>query len=154
MVCSCREAGGVSCISSNAEPNLFFHQQGHVSTLKELVSPTYSYLWVRPSFSSQQVAALTAEAHLIASSVLKYSIKSPTSHFTSPYNKCFRRILSISVCAFRLIKEQGEELTLEHLSKDLKTLAKQTKATKYREVMKLLRLALSGLQVLICFKSK
>ncbi|KAM4584558.1 nondiscriminating glutamyl-tRNA synthetase EARS2, mitochondrial [Odontesthes bonariensis] len=91
-------------------------RKGHVSTLKELVSPTYSYLWVRPSFSSQQVAALTAEAHLIASSVLK------------------------------LIKEQGEELTLEHLSKDLKTLTKQTKATKYREVMKLLRLALSGLQ--------
>ncbi|XP_072240806.1 nondiscriminating glutamyl-tRNA synthetase EARS2, mitochondrial [Leuresthes tenuis] len=91
-------------------------RKGHVSTLKELVSPTYSYLWVRPSFSSQQVAALTAEAHLIASSVLK------------------------------LVKEQGEELTLEHLSKDLKTLAKQTKTTKYREVMKLLRLALSGLQ--------
>lgn len=37
---------------------------------------------------------------------------------------------------------------MQQLSKDLKTLAKQTKATKYREVMKLLRLALSGLQVL------
>ena len=36
---------------------------------------------------------------------------------------------------------------MDRLSKDLKTLAKQTKATKYREVMKLLRLALSGLQV-------
>lgn len=36
---------------------------------------------------------------------------------------------------------------MDQLGKDLKTLAKQTKATKYREVMKLLRLALSGLQV-------
>ncbi|KAM9770533.1 nondiscriminating glutamyl-tRNA synthetase EARS2, mitochondrial [Menidia menidia] len=91
-------------------------RKGHISSLKELLSPTYSYLWVRPSFSSQQVAALTAEAHLITSLVLK------------------------------LIAEKGEELTLDHLSKDLKTLAKQTKVTKYREVMKLLRLALSGLQ--------
>lgn len=39
-------------------------------------------------------------------------------------------------------------MSVDHLSKDLKALAKQTKATKYREVMKLLRLALSGLQVL------
>lgn len=47
----------------------------------------------------------------------------------------------------RLISERGEELTVDQLGKDLKTLAKQTKATKYRDVMKLLRLALSGLQV-------
>uniref|UniRef100_A0A3B4WYF7 Nondiscriminating glutamyl-tRNA synthetase EARS2, mitochondrial n=1 Tax=Seriola lalandi dorsalis TaxID=1841481 RepID=A0A3B4WYF7_SERLL len=92
-------------------------RKGHISSLKELVSPDYSYLWVRPSVSSQQVAALTAEAQHIASLVLK------------------------------LIEERGEELTVDQLSKDLKTLAKQTKATKYREVMKLLRLTLSGLQV-------
>ncbi|XP_023262755.1 probable glutamate--tRNA ligase, mitochondrial [Seriola lalandi dorsalis] len=91
-------------------------RKGHISSLKELVSPDYSYLWVRPSVSSQQVAALTAEAQHIASLVLK------------------------------LIEERGEELTVDQLSKDLKTLAKQTKATKYREVMKLLRLTLSGLQ--------
>lgn len=91
-------------------------RKGHISSLKELVSPAYSYLWVRPSFSSQQVAALTAEAQHIASLVLK------------------------------LVAERGEELAVDRLSKDLKTLAKQTKTTKYREVMKLLRLALSGLQ--------
>ncbi|XP_044203502.1 probable glutamate--tRNA ligase, mitochondrial [Thunnus albacares] len=91
-------------------------RKGHISSLKELVSPAYSYLWVRPSVSSQQVAALTPEAQHIASLVLK------------------------------LIEERGEELAVDRLSKDLKTLAKQTKATKYREVMKLLRLALSGLQ--------
>lgn len=92
------------------------HRKGHITSLKELSSPAYSYLWVRPSFSSQQVAELTAEAQHIASLVLK------------------------------LIAEQGEELKMDQLSKDLKTLANQAKATKYREVMKLLRLVLSGLQ--------
>ncbi|KAM8773162.1 nondiscriminating glutamyl-tRNA synthetase EARS2, mitochondrial [Acanthopagrus schlegelii] len=91
-------------------------RKGHISSLKELVSPAYSYMWVRPSFSNQQVAALTTEAQHITSLVLK------------------------------IVAERGEELDLDQLSKDLKTVAKQTKATKYREVMKLLRLALSGLQ--------
>ncbi|XP_068176743.1 nondiscriminating glutamyl-tRNA synthetase EARS2, mitochondrial [Antennarius striatus] len=88
----------------------------HISFLKDLLSPAYAYLWVRPSLSSQQVAALTTEPQHIASLVLK------------------------------LISERGEELTVDSLSQDLKTLAKQAKSTKYREVMKLLRLALSGLQ--------
>ncbi|MED6274812.1 Glutamyl-tRNA synthetase [Characodon lateralis] len=91
-------------------------RKGHITSLKELVSPTYSYLWVRPSFSDQQVALLTKEAPRIASLVL------------------------------RLIEERGEELSVDRLSKDLKSLTKQTKATKHREVMKLLRLVLSGLQ--------
>ncbi|KAI4832113.1 hypothetical protein KUCAC02_015094 [Chaenocephalus aceratus] len=91
-------------------------RKGHISSLKELVGPAYSYLWVRPSVSSQQVAAITAEAQHIAALVLK------------------------------LIAERGEELTVDRLSKDLKTLVKQTKGIKYGEVMKLLRLALSGLQ--------
>ncbi|XP_071783828.1 nondiscriminating glutamyl-tRNA synthetase EARS2, mitochondrial [Centroberyx gerrardi] len=91
-------------------------RKGHISSLKDLVTPGYSYLWVRPSFSYQQVTALTSEAQHIASLVL------------------------------RLIEDRGEELAVDRLSKDLKTLAKQTKATKYREVMKVLRLALSGLQ--------
>ncbi|XP_035516929.1 probable glutamate--tRNA ligase, mitochondrial [Morone saxatilis] len=91
-------------------------RKGHICSLKELVSPTFSYLWVRPSISSQQVAAITADAEHIASLVLK------------------------------LVAERGEDLAVDRLSEDLKALAKQTKATKYREVMKLLRLALSGLQ--------
>lgn len=48
--------------------------QGHISSLKELLTPLYSYLWVRPSFSNQQVAALTSEAQHIGSLVLKYVI--------------------------------------------------------------------------------
>ncbi|XP_063331228.1 nondiscriminating glutamyl-tRNA synthetase EARS2, mitochondrial [Pelmatolapia mariae] len=91
-------------------------RKGHISFLKELVSPTYSYLWVRPSFSSQEVASLTGQGQHIASLVLK------------------------------LIEERGEELSVDRLGKDLKAVAKQAKATKYREVMKLLRLVLSGQQ--------
>ncbi|CAN9510584.1 unnamed protein product [Ophioblennius macclurei] len=91
-------------------------RKGHITSLKELVSPLYAYLWVRPSLSSQQVAALTGEARLVASAVL------------------------------RLIEERGEDLSVEQLSKELKSVAKQAKTTKYRDVMKLLRLTLSGLQ--------
>uniref|UniRef100_A0A8C2WLD4 Nondiscriminating glutamyl-tRNA synthetase EARS2, mitochondrial n=1 Tax=Cyclopterus lumpus TaxID=8103 RepID=A0A8C2WLD4_CYCLU len=91
-------------------------RKGHISSLKELASPAYSYLWVRPSVSSQQVAALTPEAQHIAFLVLK------------------------------LIAQRDGELAVDLLTKDLKTLAKQAKATKYSDVMKLLRLALSGLQ--------
>nr|XP_057946676.1 probable glutamate--tRNA ligase, mitochondrial isoform X2 [Doryrhamphus excisus] len=91
-------------------------RKGHISSLGELVSPDYSYLWVRPSLSSEQAAVLSTEAGHIASLALK------------------------------LIQEHGEAPAVDELSRDLKMLAKQTKATKYREVMKLLRLTLSGLQ--------
>ncbi|KAF3687920.1 putative glutamate--tRNA ligase, mitochondrial [Channa argus] len=91
-------------------------RKGHISSLKDLTSPDYSYLWVRPSFTSQQVAALTAEAQHIGSLVLQ------------------------------LVEERAGELAVDRLNKDLKHLAKQAKTTKYREVMKLLRLTLSGLQ--------
>ncbi|XP_037327933.2 probable glutamate--tRNA ligase, mitochondrial [Pungitius pungitius] len=91
-------------------------RKGHISSLKELLSPAYSYLWVRPSVSSQQVAALTSEAQHIASLVLK------------------------------LMAERDGELAVDGLGKDLKALAKQAGDTKYGDVMKLLRLALSGLQ--------
>lgn len=53
----------------------------------------------------------------------------------------------VCVCASRLVSEQGEELKVDELSKGLKVLAKQVKGTAYRDVMKLLRLLLSGLQV-------
>lgn len=58
---------------SDNETVVFPSHQGHITSLKELVSPVYAYLWVRPSFSSQQVAALSAEAQHIATLVLKYA---------------------------------------------------------------------------------
>lgn len=55
----------------------------------------------------------------------------------------------IMICVFRLTEEQRDGLSVDQVNKDLKNLAKQAKATKYSDVMKLLRLVLSGLQVLI-----
>ncbi|XP_061685530.1 probable glutamate--tRNA ligase, mitochondrial [Syngnathoides biaculeatus] len=90
-------------------------RKGHLCYLQELVTPSYLYLWARPTFSSQQVAALSTESRHVATLALK------------------------------LAEEMGEGAAVDQLSKDLKTLAKQTKETKYRDVMKLLRLTLSGL---------
>ncbi|KAK7929611.1 hypothetical protein WMY93_006006 [Mugilogobius chulae] len=91
------------------------HRKGHISSVKELLSPQYSYLWIRPSYSVQQVAAVTSEAPLIASLVVR-------------------------------LLENNQELTVERLSSELKSVSKQCESTQHREVMKLLRLALSGLQ--------
>ncbi|KAJ3615282.1 hypothetical protein NHX12_018850 [Muraenolepis orangiensis] len=111
-----KEIQDTGVLHENYITRILHLRKGHISSLKELVSPSYAYLWVRPSVSHQQVAAVTAEARHISSLVL------------------------------RLIEGQGEELSVDELNKDLKTLAKSTRTTKYREVMKLLRLALSGLQ--------
>ncbi|XP_029595065.1 probable glutamate--tRNA ligase, mitochondrial isoform X2 [Salmo trutta] len=93
-------------------------RKGHISSVSDLVSSEYSYLWVRPSFSDQQMAALSSETQHIATLVI------------------------------RLMEglKGGEELTVDQLSVELKTLAKKTSNTKYRDVMKIIRLALSGLQ--------
>ncbi|XP_029595003.1 probable glutamate--tRNA ligase, mitochondrial isoform X1 [Salmo trutta] len=93
-------------------------RKGHISSVSDLVSSEYSYLWVRPSFSDQQMAALSSEIQHIATLVI------------------------------RLMEglKGGEELTVDQLSVELKTLAKKTSNTKYRDVMKIIRLALSGLQ--------
>ncbi|XP_077462173.1 nondiscriminating glutamyl-tRNA synthetase EARS2, mitochondrial isoform X3 [Stigmatopora argus] len=90
--------------------------KGHISYLRELVSPAYSYLWVRPSFSSQQVAVLSTEAKHVAT------------------------------LAIKLAEERGEAGAVGQISQDLKTLAKKIKSTKYPDVMRLIRLTLSGLQ--------
>lgn len=55
--------------------------------------------------------------------------------------------IGVCVCVIRLVSEHGEALKVEELSKGLKALAKQVKDSSYRDVMKLLRLLLSGLQV-------
>lgn len=55
----------------------------------------------------------------------------------------------IITCVFRLTEGQRDGLSVDQVNKDLKNLAEQAKSTKYRDVMKLLRLVLSGLQVLI-----
>ncbi|NWR76165.1 SYEM protein, partial [Centropus unirufus] len=91
-------------------------RKGHISFLKNLVSSDYSYLWVRPSVSREQLRAISAEADAIGALVIG------------------------------LMTRQGAVLGVEELNKELRSLQEQTKEPKYSSVMKLLRLALSGQQ--------
>uniref|UniRef100_A0A8D2PMF8 Glutamyl-tRNA synthetase 2, mitochondrial n=2 Tax=Zosteropidae TaxID=36297 RepID=A0A8D2PMF8_ZOSLA len=91
-------------------------RKGHISLLKNLVSSDYSYLWVRPSVSRQQLQTISAEVDEIGKLVLG------------------------------LMTRQAAALTVEELNKDLRSLQKQTRATKYSSMMQLLRLVLSGRQ--------
>ncbi|NXS87058.1 SYEM protein, partial [Erpornis zantholeuca] len=91
-------------------------RKGHISLLKNLVSSDYSYLWVRPSVSRQQLLTVSAEVDEIGKLVLG------------------------------LLTRQAAALTVEELNKDLRSLQKQTRETKYSSMMQLLRLALSGRQ--------
>ncbi|NXU53133.1 SYEM protein, partial [Turnix velox] len=91
-------------------------RKGHISFLKNLVSSDYSYLWIRPSVSREQLQTISAEVDEIGKLVLG------------------------------LMTRQAAVLTVEELNKDLKSLQKQTKETKYSSMMKVLRLALSGQQ--------
>ncbi|NWX07929.1 SYEM protein, partial [Caloenas nicobarica] len=91
-------------------------RKGHISFLKNLVSSDYSYLWVRPLVSREQLQTVSAEVDKIGKLVLG------------------------------LMTRQAGGLTMEELNKELRSLQKQTQETKYSSVMKLLRLALSGQQ--------
>ncbi|NXA38297.1 SYEM protein, partial [Eudromia elegans] len=89
-------------------------RKGHISLLKDLVSCDYSYLWVRPSVSREQLQTVSAEVDEIGKLVTG------------------------------LMMRQAAGLTVEELNKDLKRLQKQSRETKYSSMMKLLRLVLSG----------
>ncbi|XP_029433523.1 probable glutamate--tRNA ligase, mitochondrial [Rhinatrema bivittatum] len=91
-------------------------RKGHINSLKDLLSPSYSYVWVRPSVPREQLCAISAEADAIA--LLVMGLLEPKSMF----------------------------LTTEVLNGELRALQSQMKGTEYSSVMKLLRLALSGLQ--------
>ncbi|NWH66436.1 SYEM protein, partial [Geococcyx californianus] len=95
---------------------VLLQRKGHISFLKNLVSSDYSYLWVRPSVSREQLQTISVEADEIGTLVLG------------------------------LITKQAAVLSVEELNKELRSLQKQTKETKYSSIMKLLRLALSGQQ--------
>ncbi|KAL2299142.1 hypothetical protein Nmel_014760 [Mimus melanotis] len=89
---------------------------GHISFLKDLVSSDYSYLWVRPSVSRQQLQTISAEVDEIGKLVIG------------------------------LMTRQAAAFTVEELNKALRNLQKRTRDTKYSSMMQLLRLVLSGRQ--------
>ncbi|XP_063171168.1 nondiscriminating glutamyl-tRNA synthetase EARS2, mitochondrial [Candoia aspera] len=90
-------------------------RRGHISHLKDLVSPSYAFLWIRPSVPSEKLQALSTEADEIGRVVLRL-LEGP-------------------------LTQKPEEL-----GQQLRQLHEQISSTKYSSMMRLLRLALSGLQ--------
>ncbi|XP_062865834.1 nondiscriminating glutamyl-tRNA synthetase EARS2, mitochondrial isoform X2 [Trichomycterus rosablanca] len=91
-------------------------RKGHITSVKDLLSPAYSYLWLRPTVSRQQLEETSSESHDIITLVMQ----------------CIRGC--------------GGKFSTEFLTSELKLVVKQLKKTKYSSVMKLLRLVLTGHQ--------
>ncbi|XP_037671196.1 probable glutamate--tRNA ligase, mitochondrial isoform X2 [Choloepus didactylus] len=89
-------------------------RQGHICRLQDLVSPAYSYLWARPDVDQARLGAISEEVDSIA-----------------------RRVLV-------LFERPGMTLTQDELSGELKKLSEGLEGTKHSNVMKFLRVALSG----------
>ncbi|XP_006892750.1 PREDICTED: probable glutamate--tRNA ligase, mitochondrial [Elephantulus edwardii] len=89
-------------------------RQGHICRLQDLVSPVYSYLWTRPAVSRAQLDTISEKADEIA-----------------------KRVLG-------LFETPGVSLTQDVLNGELKKLSEGLQGTKYSDVMKVLRTALSG----------
>lgn len=91
-------------------------RKGHLNLLTDLLSPHYSFLWVRPSVQREDLQRLSSEASEIGGLVV------------------------------RILQNSHHDASLELLSKELKSHLQLMKATKYSSSMKLLRLVLSGLE--------
>ncbi|OWK11112.1 hypothetical protein Celaphus_00007012 [Cervus elaphus hippelaphus] len=91
-------------------------RQGHVCRLQDLVSPAYSYLWTRPAVGRAQLGAISEKVDIIA-----------------------KRVLG-------LLEGPGTNLTQDMLNGELKKLSDGLEGVKHSNVMKLLRVALSGQQ--------
>ncbi|XP_033281870.1 probable glutamate--tRNA ligase, mitochondrial isoform X2 [Orcinus orca] len=81
---------------------------------QDLVSPAHSYLWTRPAVSRAQLGAISEKVDIIA-----------------------KRVLG-------LLEGPGMSLTQDMLNGELKKLSEGLEGTKHSNVMKLLRVALSG----------
>ncbi|XP_067859139.1 nondiscriminating glutamyl-tRNA synthetase EARS2, mitochondrial [Heptranchias perlo] len=96
---------------------VLLHRKGHITRLLDLVSPAYSYLWIRPLVPREQIENLSAEGE---------------------------KICSVVVHLFQAWPNGGA--TTAELNSELRALQAQFPGTKYSVMMKLLRLALSGQQ--------
>ncbi|XP_069860431.1 nondiscriminating glutamyl-tRNA synthetase EARS2, mitochondrial isoform X2 [Dipodomys merriami] len=81
---------------------------------QDLVSPLYSYLWTRPTVGREQLGAISEKVDKIAERVLG------------------------------LLERSGASFTQDMLNRELKKLSESLEGTKHSEVMRLLRVALSG----------
>ncbi|XP_051993848.1 probable glutamate--tRNA ligase, mitochondrial [Xyrauchen texanus] len=91
-------------------------RKGHITSVQELLDPMYSYLWLRPHVTRQQLQEVTSEAANIIAAVIQ------------------------------LVRGHGSLVCTEHLNSELKLITNKLKNTKYNIMMRVLRLTLSGLQ--------
>uniref|UniRef100_UPI00398E80C4 nondiscriminating glutamyl-tRNA synthetase EARS2, mitochondrial n=1 Tax=Pristiophorus japonicus TaxID=55135 RepID=UPI00398E80C4 len=96
---------------------VLLHRKGHITRLLDLVSPTYSYLWIRPLVPREQIENLSSDGEKICSMVVRLFQSWPNG-----------------------------SVTPTELNSELRALQAQFTGTKYSVIMKLLRLALSGQQ--------
>ncbi|XP_066869240.1 nondiscriminating glutamyl-tRNA synthetase EARS2, mitochondrial isoform X6 [Kogia breviceps] len=89
-------------------------RQGHICRLQDLVSPVHSYLWTRPAVGRAQLSAVSEKVDVVA-----------------------KRVLG-------LLEGPGMSLTQDMLNGELKKLSEGLEGTQHSNVMKLLRVALSG----------
>lgn len=118
-VCEAQGEGSLPSSTVTVTPGLAssaFFPQGHIIHLKDLVLDNYSYLWVRPSVSREQLQTISVEVDEIGKLVLG------------------------------LMTKPAAVWTIEELNKDLRNIQKETRETKYSSMMKLLRMAISGQQ--------
>lgn len=91
-------------------------RKGHICSVRELLGPIYSYLWLRPEVCRQQMEDVTSEAANIITAVIQ------------------------------LVRDQKSLMSTEVLNSELKLISSKLKKTKYSNVMRVLRLALSAQQ--------
>ncbi|XP_072273766.1 nondiscriminating glutamyl-tRNA synthetase EARS2, mitochondrial [Pyxicephalus adspersus] len=91
-------------------------RKGHLCMLTDLLSPSYSYLWIRPSVHLKDLNSLSSEATEIGTMVVG------------------------------ILQNSHNDLNMETLGKELKLHLQHLKATKYNVSMKLLRRILSGME--------
>ncbi|XP_063285067.1 nondiscriminating glutamyl-tRNA synthetase EARS2, mitochondrial [Pelobates fuscus] len=91
-------------------------RKGHLCRLTDLISPEYSYLWIRPSVPKEELQRLSHKA------------------------------TEIGVLAVRLLQDRYNDFTLEELNEELRSHLQRLEGTKYSAAMKLLRMTLSGQQ--------
>ncbi|XP_037363314.1 probable glutamate--tRNA ligase, mitochondrial [Talpa occidentalis] len=103
-----------SVLDSAYVERIILLRQGHVCRLQDLVSPVHAYLWTRPTVGRAQLDAISEKADEIATRVLQ------------------------------LFEGTGTSLTQDVLNGELKKLSEGLEGTKHSNVMKLLRVALSG----------
>lgn len=134
--------------------------QGHICSVNELLDPMYSYLWIRPQVSRQQLEKVTSEAANIITAVIQwvsYLYICRLTYCALVTSVFVGKNTNVSRCVcVRFVGGQRSLASTEMLNSELKLMSNKLKKTKHSNLMRVLRLALSAQQVThtytqICF---